>query len=132
MQALVQQGYQLTIVSHRSYRPYAGPPYDLHAAAKLWVRQNLQTAGLFLDERLDTRSQPTVSFLPTREDKLAKIEELECKVFMDDLPELLDASVFQRNTIPILFAPDTEEGIEIKTDKISAWEQLPVLLSNLT
>ena len=41
MQVLKTAGYSLCIVSHRSFTPYAGPAYDLHAAARAWIDENL-------------------------------------------------------------------------------------------
>ena len=41
MQILKTAGYSLCIVSHRSFTPYAGPAYDLHAAARAWIDENL-------------------------------------------------------------------------------------------
>lgn len=42
MLELVDAGYELVIVSHRSRKPYAGEPHDLHAAARAWVAERLQ------------------------------------------------------------------------------------------
>jgi phosphoglycolate phosphatase-like HAD superfamily hydrolase len=50
MHQLIADGHELVIISHRSRHPYAGPRHDLHAAARTWVADWLQSVGLF-DER---------------------------------------------------------------------------------
>lgn len=131
MQQLVVAGHDLVIVSHRSRRPYAGPAHDLHAAATEWVAQRLQTAGLFLAQEPDPAGSSAVNFLETREAKVARIAELGCQVFVDDLPEVLDAPGFPEATVGVLFAPGTQGSSEPGHHRISAWQQLPALLSQL-
>jgi len=123
MQALAAQGHQLVIVSHRSLRPYAGPPHDLHAAARSWVRTRLQSAGLFADE--------AVNFLETREAKVATIAHLGCDVFLDDLPEVLGAPGFPERTAGILFDPAGEAAAQPGQRCIATWTQLPGVVAGL-
>lgn len=123
MQALAAQGHQLVIVSHRSLRPYAGPPHDLHAAARSWVGTRLQEAGLFVDD--------AINFLETREAKVATIAQLGCDVFLDDLPEVLEAPGFPERTFGILFDPAVEAAAPPEQRCISTWAQLPGMLARL-
>ena len=131
MQSLVRQGHQLTIVSHRSRRPYAGPPHDLHAAARRWVGRRLQSAGLFLNDPADPAGEGIVNFLETREAKVARLAELGCQVFVDDLPEVLEAPGFQEGTVGVLFAPGGEGSSAQGYHRIAAWRELPDLLAQL-
>ena len=129
MQQLVADGHELVIVSHRSRRPYAGEPHDLHLAARNWVADRLQSVGLFGS----IGDKSGVYFLETRDQKVALIAELSCEIFIDDLPEVLEATDFPRDTYPILFNPSrsgelTKQG---NNDVISAWSQLPQLISVL-
>lgn len=121
MKELVELGHQLVIVSHRSLRPYAGPAHDLHAAARKWIARILQTHGLF--------SSDDVFLLETREAKLAAIAQLGCAVFVDDLPEVLDAAEFPASTLGVLFDPVGELKAYSGSQRISAWQQLPTLLA---
>jgi hypothetical protein len=131
MQALMKEGHQLTIVSHRSRVPYAGPPHDLHTAARGWVSERLQPAGLFLvDEQIPGDSR-TVNFMETRDAKVTRIAELGCHVFLDDLPEVLEAPGFPEATIGVLFAADTQATSTRSHHYISAWQQLHGLLQQL-
>jgi hypothetical protein len=98
MLALRAGGHEMFIVSHRSKTPYAGPPYDLHAAARTWLKETIQSRGLFDDDK--------VFFLESRERKLRMIKELGCELFLDDLPEVLEAAGFPESTRGVLFAPE--------------------------
>ena len=125
MQQLVAEGHELVIVSHRSRKPYAGLPHDLHAAAKGWVVERLQSYGLFNGEG------SVVNFLETREEKVACISELSCLAFLDDLPEVLQAPGFPAQTIGILFNPSVEGADTPGCHLIAAWPELLELIEVL-
>ena len=125
MLQLVAAGHELVIVSHRSRRPYAGEPHDLHAAARGWVAERLQSTGLF------TKETGSINFLETRQEKVARIAELGCQAFLDDLPEVLLDTEFPANTVGILFAPDYGGAHETNLLSITAWEKLPTLLAQV-
>jgi hypothetical protein len=125
MLQLVAAGHELVIVSHRSRRPYAGEPHDLHAAARGWVAERLQSTGLFGEDN------ESVNFLETRQEKVARIRSLGCHAFLDDLPEVLSDPEFPANTEGILFAPDYEGAHETNLLSITAWEKLPTLLAQV-
>ena len=131
MQQLVVAGHDLVIVSHRSRRPYAGPAHDLHAAAREWLAQRLQPAGLFLGQEPDPAGSSAVNFLETRDAKVARIAELGCQVFVDDLPEVLAAPDFPASSTGILFDPSGSTSAPQGQHRISAWKQLPDLLAQL-
>jgi hypothetical protein len=127
MHALQATGHELVIVSHRSLRPYAGPPHDLHAAARRWVAERLQGAGLFCS---GSAARP-LNLLESREAKVVTIAQLGCKVFVDDLPEVLEAPEFPARTVGILFDPAQELSHSAIQHRVSAWNQLPALLATL-
>ena len=120
MLALQEQGHELVIVSHRSLRPYAGPAYDLHAAARDWVRERLESQGLFKDGH--------VYFHETREAKIAAIGSLGCDVFLDDLPEVLGDAWFPTKTQGILFDPEGSHPA-ISLLKVHHWSSFPIVLA---
>ena len=125
MQQLAAEGHELVIISHRSRRPYAGPPHDLHVAARGWVDERLQTNGLFTDDN------SMINFLETREEKVACISHLCCCAFLDDLPDVLQAPGFPAQTVGILFDPSgagtTPPGCRLITDWPELIEVLPAL-----
>jgi len=121
MLALRAKGHEMFIVSHRSKTPYAGHQYDLHAAARAWLKVTIQSKGLFDDEQ--------VFFLETKDQKVRMINELGCELFLDDLPEVLEAAEFPKSTRGILFAPEgVREKTTTKYTTISQWKSLPALL----
>jgi hypothetical protein len=125
MLQLVAAGHELVIVSHRSRRPYAGEPHDLHAAAWYWVAERLQSTGLF------TENNSSVNFHETRDEKIAKIADLRCQAFLDDLPEVLGAPGFPECTTGILFDPSATVPTHEGKHCISAWAELKVVLAGL-
>ena len=116
MQKLREAGHELIIVSHRSRWPYAGPRYDLHKAARLWIQDRLQKSGLFTDEK--------AYFLETKEKKLELIADLDCQVFLDDLPDVISSPQFPTSTLGFLFKPDTKEAEISSSSIISKWQDL--------
>lgn len=131
MHQLKANGHDLVIVSHRSLRPYAGKPHDLHAAALCWVSRQLHPAGLFLPKSHQYATSDSVHFLESQDQKLAKIAELRCDVFVDDLPEVLSSPYFPDSTIGILFDSAGSFSDDIKHLSILTWDQLPRLLRNV-
>jgi hypothetical protein len=87
-----RDGVSLCIISHRSRRPYAGPAYDLHVAARKWLALH----GLdWIGTHLET----------SREAKFARIAAAGCAVFVDDLPEFLGDAQFPPRVQRVLFEP---------------------------
>ena len=129
MLKVVADGHRLVIISHRSRHPYAGPPHDLHAAARAWVAQRLQSLGLF---SCTVDDAPTVNFLETREEKITMIGKLACDVFVDDLPEVLNDTHFPSKTKPVLFDPAREHIAKPNSHQLNDWHHLPRILADLT
>jgi len=131
MHKLVELGYDLIIVSHRSRRPYAGPPHNLHVAAMDWAQQHLKSAGLFVENGPNKQNYSRINFMETIEGKLSRIEELGCQIFIDDLPEVLEAPGFPESTIGVLFAPG-KEAINLQCKYcVADWIDIPGLLAQL-
>lgn len=125
MQTIKKAGHVLAIVSHKTKYPYLGKPYDLHASARQWIAEHLQeknTAG----NAISLIAQQHIFFEVTKEDKLARIANFDCDVFIDDLPEILLAADFPAKTIRYLFDPENKysendlPGIKV----VSSWEML--------
>lgn len=111
-------GMNLSIVSHKTRHPFIGHPYDLHEAARGWVRKFLT------DQPRPPIREADVYFELTKEDKLARIGALDLDCFIDDLPEILLAAAFPQRTAGLLFDPD---GMLPREDRIPAfrsWRQL--------
>jgi hypothetical protein len=123
MLQLVDAGHELVIISHRSRRPYAGEPHDLHVAARSWVADRLQIAGLFAEDN------SSINFLETRQEKVARITTLGCQAFLDDLPDVLCAPDFPPSATGVLFDPSRSIPVQEGLHRISSWYELPALLA---
>jgi hypothetical protein len=116
-------GIPVVIVSHRTRVPYLGERHDLHAAARDWLARHAfhDPAGIGLPvER--------VFFEETKEAKLARIAEVGCTHFIDDLPELLAHPLFPADVRRILFDPDRQHDAILGIVPASSWGQLATLL----
>lgn len=118
-----EQRIPVSIISHRTRRPFRGHPYDLHAAAKQWIDHNgfYENTGLKPDQ---------VYFELTKEDKLERIRQNGCDVFIDDLPEFLSLPDFPPQTRRILFDPSRHHSGESAIEKISSWSQAEHVIIN--
>ncbi len=122
MQALKDLGHSLCIVSHRSRRPYSGPPHDLHVAAREWIERRLGNRGL-IEHR-------TTYFYETREQKIAAVRVLGCEAFLDDLPEVLEDDHFPDNCRAILFDPESSH-VQSKKQRVRHWGEVIGLIGLL-
>jgi len=114
-------GLAVCIVSHKTRHPFRGPRYDLHAAAHAWVEKRLR------DDDGPLLPRSAVYFELTEEQKLARIAGAACSLFLDDLPEILDAPSFPKGTRPILFDPDGHHR-HSSVARLGHWEQLRPLI----
>lgn len=109
------EGHDLCVVSHRTKRPFLGDPADLHASALSWLREREvdRIARIFLEE--------------TAAAKAARISDLGCDVFVDDLPEFLGRPDFPANTKALHFCP----GDRLETGRfeiVRSWTDIAQLL----
>lgn len=97
IRAACGSGRRVFVVSHKTRTPVLGEPHDLHAAARGWLQAN----G-FWEEGLCSER---VFFEESLEAKLRRLGQLDCQLFVDDLPEVLEHSEFPDGTRPWLFDP---------------------------
>lgn len=120
---LQQHGASLAIISHKTPRPYIGPPYDLQGFARAWLCSNdLVGAG-------PGRIPPEMVFLePTKADKLARIAGLGCDWFVDDLPEFLGEPNFPCSVRRILFDPEHKATADVRWQIARDWHSVVNLI----
>ena len=94
-----EQGFPVSIVSHKTRYPFLGKQYDLHAAARQWISQHLT------DMRGPLVAPGRVYFELTKESKVKHIADIGCTVYVDDLPEILLSPGFPTSAARILFDP---------------------------
>ena len=120
--ALMGKQIPMCIVSHKTRTPYLGEPWDLHVAARSWLRKQ----GFFDAQGLGW-SDEQVFFELTKEAKVARIQALGCTHYVDDLPEILE--MLPGSVEKILFDPAQAHSMEPSWKRLSAWKDLPVLLA---
>ena len=116
-----EMGHSLKIISHRSKFPYAGDKHDLHMYGREWIRNYLQKAGLF-------KGKNEIFFCETKKEKLRKIEELKCDIFVDDLPEILKSPDFPKTTKKVLYDSQCSNNSEGSTI-INSWAEFEWILN---
>ncbi len=117
------EGHDVYIISHKTLHPFIGPKYDLHAAARQWVSETLRdSSGPLIDAE-------NVFLELTKEEKCARIAQLRCAVFLDDLPELLTSPDFPPNVEPLLFDPEGHH-VTSPVRRVSSWAALHDLIAS--
>jgi len=117
-QASREAGIQIRVISHKTKHPYAGPRYDLHAAAWGW----LERLGFF-DEAGIGLQKSRVHLELTKQDKLIRIGAAGCTHFIDDLPEFLAEPAFPTKVQRILFDPANGAG-NSPFERAKSWAEL--------
>ncbi len=114
-----ERKHAVFIISHRTRRPYKGPPYDLHRSAREWLERN----GFF-DSCRSGLSPDAVFFDCTKHDKLRRIASMDCTHFIDDLPELLGDPEFPEGVVRLLFDPNSTHGPADDFRRAASWQEL--------
>jgi hypothetical protein len=124
---LRRMGAHVSIVSHKTkFGHFDAHKINLQEAALQWLqrRKFFSASGFSL-------SPEDIHFLETRNEKISRIGEIGCSVFIDDLPEVLMHSNLPANVRRIWFAEggiDTHHGLEAYT----CWDDiLTHVLANL-
>lgn len=107
------------IISHKTLHPYAGPRYDLHRATVDWL-----TANGFFDDGPIGLPRAKVFLELTKEEKLARIGNVGCTHFVDDLPEFLSLPDFPEGVRRILFDPNARHVEETDVVRFSSWREV--------
>lgn len=108
------------IVSHKT--PYAGMDEtgtNLREAALRWM----ESRGFFAATGLGF-SRDDVFFASTREEKVSRIRELGCSLFVDDLEEVFLEPSFPSGVTKILFSPEPAESAPHGTLVLSSWQAI--------
>jgi len=109
----------VSVISHKTTVPFRGPACDLRNAAQHW----LECQGFYDAARIGM-SRDRVFFEPTKAAKLERIASLECKYFIDDLPEFLDEPSFPPGVSKILFDPAGSGISETCSRSVRSWDEL--------
>ena len=96
----VEKGLEIHVVSHKS--EYAANDVGRTCSLREMALKWLEAQGFF--DRGAGLTHERVYFADTRQEKVARIAELGCVVFVDDLIETFDEEGFPQGTKRILFA----------------------------
>ena len=113
----------VSIISHKTARPFLGHPYDLHAAALSWLEQNefFSTLGL---------PKSRVFLELTKNAKMERIAKEGCTYFIDDLPEFLLDPAFPIGVQRILFDPQNKHPTPDTLSHRHSWKEISQTLLN--
>ena len=118
---LIQEGYQLFIVSHKtSHTPYFCGSIPLHAIANNWIKKSA-IANYF-------KETEQIYYEPTRELKVKRIRELALNYFVDDLEEVFNESGFPIKTKSFLIYKSSSQNSKIKC--VSDFSDIKEILAN--
>lgn len=118
---LVQEGYQLFIVSHKtSHTPDFCGNAPLHDFANNWIKKS-SIADYF-------KEAEQIYYEPTRELKVKRIRELALNYFVDDLEEVFNETGFPINTKSFLIYKSSSRNSKIKC--VSDFSDIKGILAN--
>lgn len=114
------KGHDVVIVSHKSeYGHFDEEKISLRNAAMEW----LQDIGI-VGKNFFSIEKDKVYFEPTRELKIAKLKELGCDYFIDDLVEVFHEPTFPENIKKILFKPKSKNKFDEDMVIENSWRQI--------
>lgn len=111
-------GIRTLVISHKTRHPFLGPKYDLHEAARKWLKDR-DFSGLTSDR---------VFLETTKAEKLARIGSEGCVWFIDDLPEFLAEAAFPASASKILFDPNNDHPAHTATRRAGSWAEIGTLI----
>jgi hypothetical protein len=119
---LQKDGWEVQIISHKTETSINKPMIPLRLFAENWLIENLSTAF-----QGKSKLQSSIHFCDSIEEKIAKVLELKCMVFVDDLYGVLD--LLPKNLKRYwIFQNETAENKSIIP--VASWENLYRLISN--
>tara|TARA_Y100000991_G_C21955137_1_gene341684 strand:- start:512 stop:1123 length:612 start_codon:yes stop_codon:yes gene_type:complete len=117
---LKMNGFEFSIVSHKTKHPIVGKKYNLHDGALEWLKKNNFIGGGGLDIKIEN-----IYFELTKDKKINRINLLNCRYFIDDLECILD--LVNNDIIKIHYDRNSLKNFE-KIDKnyfrINDWHNL--------
>lgn len=125
LQKTRQAGHTHSIVSHKTQYPFLGPQYDLHQAARQWIQNHL-----VIDQELLIPANQ-IYFEISKAAKIARIAQISCDVFIDDLPEILQDPAFPNKIQKVLFDPEQHHnGSDLpELSRFSHWDAIALHLN---
>ena len=124
LRACRQRSQPICIISHKTPTALMGEPFDLHLAARGWLRQHR-----LIDAPQAPLRDSDVHFELTKQAKLARIASARCTHFVDDLPEFLNDPAFPAGVARILWDPSGKTRLPDGVARLCAWDHLAAMLT---
>ena len=119
LRELKQKGIRMKLISHKTKAPYKGPAYNLRDAAIQWLEKQR-----FFEQNGLNWSINDIYFEETKEEKVKRIQTLQCDFYVDDLEEILE--LLPKKIRKILYnkkAPKSSQVLHLQE-----WSKLQELL----
>lgn len=114
------QGDTVLIVSHKTEHGHFDPDkVNLRQAAMEWM----EAQGFFTDQGF-SMTPDNVHFASSRSEKLGRIAELKCDVFVDDLEEVLADPEFPGGVRRVLFSDREETSSDVPYHVCRDWRSV--------
>ncbi len=113
---LLKNKYKIKIISHKTKYPFIGKKINLRISALKWIEKNLIKKISKSDFSLSD-----IFFENTIERKIAKVQELKCDIFIDDLPEVLN--LLPKKVKKILFSPVSNNNSNDTFIAMNSWRE---------
>lgn len=114
---LSKKNFEVKIISHKTKFPYMGEKINLRLSAMEWLNKNLL-------KKTDIRVDPkNIFFEDLIKNKIKRIKEEQCDIYIDDLPEVL--SLLPSKTKKILFSPNCDTKYYSKFIIMKSWKDFP-------
>ena len=117
---LSKKNIKIKIISHKTQYPYIGEKINLRSSAMKWIKKNL------ISNSNIKINQKDVFFEDTIENKIIKIKEEKCDIYIDDLPEILNLLPSKINKI--LFSPNKITNHNPKISIMNSWKEFPDII----
>ena len=120
---LLKNNIKIKIISHKTKYPYIGEKIDLRLSAFRWIEDRILNKISNLNF-----SKSDIFFENTIAEKINKIQELNCDIYVDDLQEILDQ--LPKKIQKILFSPiyNIQENYNFKVMK--SWSEFYDIINN--
>ena len=119
---ILQNNIKIKIVSHKTQYPYMGRKVDLRLSALKWIEKNI------LNQISNTNfSKSDIFFENTIKDKIKKIQELSCDIYVDDLPEILN--LLPNKIQKILFSPISNDYKNYNYKVMQSWTEFKKIIN---
>jgi hypothetical protein len=111
------RGHAVYVLSHKTSRPILGPQYDMHEAARAFLRRH----GLVGDGAIP---EACVFFEETKQGKIARAGMLSLDALIDDLLEILLMPGLPSGCRRVLFAPDGASAVDPRIETCRSWPDI--------